>query len=291
LKPSTLESYRETVRLYLKPGLGHLRLADLQESHVDDLRAALRKISRAEDGDRNELLHRLIEARATWQAAPGSKTVQRISTRPLSEARITRVVAVLSSALTALVPDVLPRNPARKSGKKKRRGRKVRPLLWTEARVERWQETGEVPGKVMVWTAAQCGQFLDAIENLRLYALYHLAAYYGLRRSELLGVAWSDVDLASRRIHVRQAQVSDTLDSTKSEDSERIIVIDKLTAEVLKAWRKVQAAERLAWVPPGRTPAACSPARTALRSGRAGSPSGSGRSPRGPDCRRSRSTG
>jgi len=34
----------------------------------------------------------------------------------------------------------------------------------------RWAETGEVPAKVMVWTAAQCGAFLDSVEGQRLYA-------------------------------------------------------------------------------------------------------------------------
>ena len=100
-----------------------------------------------------------------------------------------------------------------------------------------------------VWDADQCGQFLDAIGQHRLCALYHVAAYWGLRRSELIGLAWSDVDLTTRRIHVRQAQVSDVLDSTKSEDSERIIVIDHGTADVLRAWRAAQLAERLAWGP------------------------------------------
>jgi hypothetical protein len=41
-----------------------------------------------------------------------------------------------------------------------------------------------------------------------------------------------------QRGHVRQAQVDDVLDSTKSGDSERILVIDRGTADVLKAWRK-----------------------------------------------------
>ena len=48
----------------------------------------------------------------------------------------------------------------------------------------------------------------------------------------------------SRRIHVRLAQVDDELDSTKSEDSERIISLDKNRTETLKAWRKAQTAER-----------------------------------------------
>jgi len=68
-----------------------------------------------------------------------------------------------------------------------------------------------------------------------------------LRRSELIGLMWSEVDLAQRRIYVRQAQVDDVLDSTKSEDSVRILVIDQFTADVPREWRKAQLAERLAW--------------------------------------------
>jgi integrase len=77
--------------------------------------------------------------------------------------------------------------------------------------------------------------------------LFHVAAYFGLRRSELAGLAWADLDLATRRLHVRQAQTDDTLDSTKSDDSDRQLVIDKGSAAVLAAWRKAQLAERLAW--------------------------------------------
>jgi integrase len=214
----------------------------LRADDIKALYAAMRKISRAEDGDRSELLRRLLAARATWRATGSAKTVRRISTRPLTDARIRRVHAVLRASPNDAG---LPVNPAAqvRFGKQ----RKARPLLWTGARVERWRETGEVPGKVMVWTAAQCGAFLDSVEGQRIYVLYHVAAYYGLRRSELCGLTWSEVDLAQRRIHVRQAQVEDVLDSTKSEDSERIIAIDQDTAEVLRAWREAQAAERLAW--------------------------------------------
>jgi integrase len=107
----------------------------------------------------------------------------------------------------------------------------------------------------MVWTAAQCGAFLDFLEASedpprtaeRLYALFHVAAYFGLRRSELAGLAWRDLDLATRRLHVRLVQTDDTLDSTKSQDSDRQLVIDEGSATVLRAWRKEQLAERLAW--------------------------------------------
>jgi len=162
----------------------------------------------------------------------------------------------LSALSDAARARTIPHNPAgsiRFGGK--RGGRKLRPLLWTAPRVERWRQTGEIPAPVMVWTAAQCGAFLDSLEASdepprraeRLYALFHVAAYCGLRRSELAGLAWADLDLERRRVHVRQAQVDDTLDSTKSDDSDRQVPIDPGTVEVLKAWRKAQLAERIAW--------------------------------------------
>jgi integrase len=239
IKPSTLASYREAIELYFKPGLGHERLVDLRDHHFRDLAAAMRKINTpAADGDPSELLRRLLAARATR----GGK---RTSTRPLTDARIRRILAVASSALAALVPHTLPVNPA--AGVKAGKARRRRPLLWTAARVERWRETAEIPAPVMVWSRDHCGAFVDAIEGERLYALFELAAYTGMRRSELAGLCWPDVDLASRRIHVRQAQVDGELDSTKSEDSERIISLDKDRTETLKAWRKAQLEERLAW--------------------------------------------
>jgi integrase len=241
LKPSTYASYAEAVELYFRPGLGHIRLVDLRADDVKALYTAMRKISRAEDGDRSELLRRLLAARATWHVPAGDEPAGqrvevRISTRPLSDARIRRMHAVARAALNDAPLAV---NPA--AAVKFGKSRRVRALVWTDARVERWQETGEIPAKVMVWTPVQCGAFLDSIEALRLYALYHLAAYYGLRRGELAGLTWANLDLRTRRLHVRG--------DVKSDDSDRVIVIDQDTADALTAWRKVQLAERLEWGP------------------------------------------
>lgn len=109
----------------------------------------------------------------------------------------------------------------------------------------------------MVWTCDQCGAFLDYLAGQddppqppeRLYALFQFVTYYGLRRPELAGLAWSDLDLTTRRLHVRQAQVDDALDSTKSADSDRLIIIGENTAAVLRTWRWDQLAERMAWGP------------------------------------------
>jgi integrase len=228
----SIDSYREAIELYLRPAYGHLRLADMRDPGLGrDLAAAMRKINRPEaDADSGELLRRLLAPRAVRDG-------KRISTRPLTEARITRVLAVGSSACASLVPRVLVVNPFARSRSGK--ARKVRPLLWTPPRVERWRQTGEVPAQVMVWSREQCGAFLNSVEQERLYALFHLAAYYGPRRNELCILTWADTDLAARRIHIRG--------DVKSEDSERIIVIDQATADVLRSWRRAQLAERMAW--------------------------------------------
>jgi hypothetical protein len=107
---------------------------------------------------------------------------------PLSETRIKRVTAPLVTALNQC--KALPVNPAEGIGGKTR---KTKPLLWTEPRVERWRQTGQRPSPVMVWTAAQCGAFLDSIGTDRLYPVYHLAAYWGLRRGELERLEWADL--------------------------------------------------------------------------------------------------
>ncbi|MDX3099706.1 tyrosine-type recombinase/integrase [Nonomuraea angiospora] len=249
LAKSTVESYREAIDLYFKPGLGHLRLVDLRDHHIRDLYAAMRKINRPEaDEDTSDLMRRLVDARAKRHG-------RRYSTRPLTPARIKRMHAVLSKALNdAVRAGKITRNPASvvTFGKQRR----AKPLLWTAERVERWQETGKTPAKVMVWTQHQCGAFLDATENELLHPLFQLAAYWGLRRGELVGLEWADVSLDSGRVHIRQAQPDDELDDTKTENSDRVIRIDEETLATLKAWRKRQAAKRLewgeAWVDSGR---------------------------------------
>jgi integrase len=138
----------------------------------------------------------------------------------------------------------LPVNPARGIGGK---ARKTKPLLWTEPRVERWKQTGKRPGAGHGY-GARCSAARSSTRS-RLTGCTRCITWPptgGLRRSEL-SLEWADLDLKSRRLHVRQAQAADELDSTKSEDSDRIIVFDEQTANVLEAWRERQLFERLEW--------------------------------------------
>ncbi len=50
----------------------------------------------------------------------------------------------------------------------------------------------------MVWTSEQTGLFLDRIQQDRLYPLFQLIAYRGLRRGEACGVHWVDLSKAAQ---------------------------------------------------------------------------------------------
>ncbi|MFJ8965323.1 tyrosine-type recombinase/integrase [Lentzea sp. NPDC102401] len=123
-----------------------------------------------------------------------------------------------------------------------------KPLVWTDARVARWVETGEIPGKVMVWTPEQTGTFLDFIAHHRLYAYFHLLAHAGLRRGEGLGQYWVDFDEDTGTLAIRfqllQVGWETEFGTPKTDSSVAIITVDRGTVLELCAHRSRQQRER-----------------------------------------------
>jgi len=70
------------------------------------------------------------------------------------------------------------------------------------------------------------------------YSLYYVALFTGMRRSELLGLKWSDIDLDAGRLSVRRGyhrrDGKDTFSKPKSKRSTRTIALSPSTVEVLK---------------------------------------------------------
>jgi integrase len=248
LKASTRHGYARHLNLYLKPGLGHLRLAELRDVDLEALYATMRQIGRPVDGRPSPLLRRLLEARTDTPAAR----------RTLSDATIRRVHATAMSALSnAVKRRKISVNPGEHVELPS--GRAGRARVWTEHRIEEWRRTGKRPAAAMVWTPEQAGAFLDAAADDELYAIWHLVAFRGLRRSEVLGLSWSDVDLDRRTVTVREARVQVGRDvvagDTKSDTSARTVSLDAGTLEVLRQHRRRQSELRLllgsAWVDTG----------------------------------------
>ncbi len=89
---------------------------------------------------------------------------------------------------------------------------------------------------------------LEAAVGSRLYALFVLALYLGLRRGELLGLQWSDIDWAGRTIAVRRSLQRTAgelrLVTPKSDASGRTLPLLGLVADALEGHRKHQDDER-----------------------------------------------
>src|SRR5436309_6817968 len=147
-------------------------------------------------------------------------------------------------------------------------GKRPKALVWTTERETRWREAvatyvaagkpptearefAPIPSPVMVWRPDQLGTFLDTAASDRLYALFHLIAYRGLRRGEAAGIAWEDVDLDGGVLAVRRQRVQlgwEVIeDDPKSEAGSRTIALDAGSVAALRAHRRAQLAERLAW--------------------------------------------
>jgi len=108
-------------------------------------------------------------------------------------------------------------------------------------------------------TLEQVQQFLTAVKGDRLFAAFFLEMGTGVRRGELLGLRWQDVDLESGVLRVRQTLVRvrnhDAVEGErktklifqepKTEQSRRTIPIPDDIVEALRRHKARQAEERL----------------------------------------------
>jgi hypothetical protein len=190
---TTTRGYASHIKNHLTPRIGHIRLDRLNVGHVQEMFGAIK--------DHNEVIVAENEARHAQVArctpgkagAPNARERERLSAeravlagmppfrRPTGPATRQRIRSTLRAALNAAIArQLIVFNAAEHVELDS--GKRPKPLLWTDERVRRWRETGEIPGPVMVWMPPQLGAFLDEAEDDRLYAAFHLIAFRGLRR-------------------------------------------------------------------------------------------------------------
>jgi integrase len=104
--------------------------------------------------------------------------------------------------------------------------------------------------EMAVWESDQVRTFLDAVTGDRLAGLWRLAAMTGMRRAEVCGLHWSEVDLDAGVLHVTRTLVATpdgqvSWESPKTDRSRRIVEIDPETAHVLHDHRVRQVEEQL----------------------------------------------
>ena len=96
-------------------------------------------------------------------------------------------------------------------------------------------------------TEDELRQLMRTAAGHRLFPLYWLTAMTGMRRSEVLGLKWPDIDFTKRRLHLNRGlvavgyKVHETRGKTKT--ARRAIALDDTTSTILAGWRAFQTAE------------------------------------------------
>jgi integrase len=113
-------------------------------------------------------------------------------------------------------------------------------------RAKRPRAQAHEPGTV--WTVAQLRAFLATARQHRLFAFFHVAAYTGARRGELLNLCWADVDLDGRKITITGSAAviaGERVNGTTKSGRARVVAIDEETVGVLRQHKSDQAADQL----------------------------------------------
>jgi integrase len=101
-----------------------------------------------------------------------------------------------------------------------------------------------------VWSPEQLRAFLDHAREDRLYAAWLLYATTGMRRGEVAGLRWPDVDLDAGRVSPRRPRVVVNYEvhvsEPKTAKGRRSLALDPATVAALRQHRARQAEERLA---------------------------------------------
>lgn len=164
LSPATASNYEMFTRLYITPDLGERKLEKLTvrdvQAWVNDLRVRCQCCAQGKDAARAEPVCCAIgrccqEVASEWTVHQAWRVLRGALTQAVREELVSRNVA-------ALVRVPVPRSK-----------------------------------KSPVWTVDEARRFLESARDDQdpMYAAYVLLLVLGLRRGELLGLAWEDVDL------------------------------------------------------------------------------------------------
>jgi integrase len=99
------------------------------------------------------------------------------------------------------------------------------------------------------WSSEDLREFFTAIRGERIYPALVVVATTGMRRGEVLGLRWRDLDLDAAQLSVVQTLTAvngeAVIGPTKTSGSRRTVYLDPQTVDVLREHRRRQREERL----------------------------------------------
>jgi len=201
LARTTVEAYRQHLRLHIEPYLGSIKLSQLSAPNV-----------------------RQFEDKLARGDSPAGGSPQ-----PRSPAMAKKIRTSLSSLLSdAQERGLVSRNVVRELRRARKPGK--------ERQAARRQK-GRVKVGVDIPTRDEVKAIVEAAKG-RWRPFILTAIFTGLRASELRGLRWADVDLEKRELHVRQrADRFNAFGKPKSESGERTVPLTPIVVNTLKEWR------------------------------------------------------
>jgi integrase len=102
--------------------------------------------------------------------------------------------------------------------------------------------------EMQIWDEDECCHFLESVKDSPYYALFYTALYTGMRRSEMLGLRWHDIDFVFCQLSVKRSlhQLKDgsfAFTPPKSASSRRTIALSPSSILSLKEHKEKQALE------------------------------------------------
>lgn len=208
VKPRTAELYSYYAKSHIAPSIGRIQLSKLTPVQVQGL---LRDVTTKAASE--------IDRRKKSASDASPEAVRDAGVRTANICR-----TILFSALKQAVRwQLIARNPVEA----------VDPL-----KVQKKE--------LVLWTLPEAAHFLDTARPHRLHALFYLALSTGMRRGELLGLRWQDIEGST--IHVRQSlNLVDnkiTFGVPKTDKGRRRVAISPDVLDALATHQKLQEAER-----------------------------------------------
>lgn len=211
---STLQGYRKILRNHIAPHLGNVPLSKIRAVTLAKLYKDLRTSGRKDEGHEGE---------------------------PLSPNTVRKVHNLITQILDAAVGEQLIKaNPARTK----------------QANAPKAKEVQAAAPEIDPWTVQELKAFLSWSEQSGndLHVMWLLALNTGLRRGELAGLKWRDLDVGNMQLSVRRAMalIKDPkprriIEKRPKSGKPRVVDLDADTVAELTKWRKTLASLNLAY--------------------------------------------
>lgn len=213
VQDTTAANYRWLIEKHIVPEIGDVLLANLNQDHV-------RKLY-------------------------GAKAGYSLNTRQ-------RLHGVLRAALEDAVEDgLIAKNPCSRKLRPAREGIFNRNLSYSVAEIDDIPDDEDGDNeRINAMTDEELDRFLQAVRGTRFFAAHLLAIRRGLRRGEILGLRWRDIDFRRKTLTVRRSLVlcqgRPVFHGPKTRRSKRTISLSDEILDALKEHRQRQKEQQMA---------------------------------------------